>query len=285
MIELLYGDSMVIVNKIDGLFNTIYLKLTKIQFLSGNLLKILAMLIMFMDHFTKSFVMENYYYISGMFDMFGSQLYNTLKTYYWPIGSIAFPIFSFLLVEGFLHTKHLKKFFLFLFIFALISEIPFDLVFFKDEMGTLKTFPFYFEYQNVFFTLFLGLTTIWGISEFSKIAKKGLKEKIIASVLSVILIAVTSILAEKLMTDYGAYGVLLITAFYLTRKNRIYQIFSYIALFFIFRNFISFPQIVVSILILLYNGKRGKINIKYFGYIFYPAHLTVLYILSLIKFW
>ena len=274
---------MVIVNKINNIFGNIYNKLEKVQFLNGNMLKILAMFIMFIDHFTKSFVIYNFYSIIKLLNISYYDFYDLLKNIIWPIGSIAFPLFCFLLVEGFLHTKHLKKYLLLLFIFAIISEIPFDLAFYKDDMAV--SFPFYYDYQNVFFTLFLGLITIVGIDKLKKIYSNDIKERIIAIVLSSCLIAFTSIFAEKLMTDYGAYGVLLITAMYLTRKNRIYQILSYLALFFIFKHFLNFPQVIVSLLILLYNGNRGRLKIKYFGYIFYPAHLILLYILSLIKFW
>ena len=276
---------MTIPYRINNLLGKINFKISKIQFLNGNTLKILAMIIMFMDHFTKSFVIYNYSHIVNILSIPTYKLYDDLKTIYWPIGSIAFPLFCFLLVEGFLHTKHLKKYFLLMFLFALISEIPFDISMFKLEMDALKSFPFYLEYQNVFFTLFLGLTTICGISKISEKFSGGFREKGISLLLNGTLIFTTSMLAEKLMCDYGAYGVLLITGLYITRSNRIYQILTYILLFFIFEHFLNFPQLIVSLLILLYNGKRGKLKIKYFGYIFYPAHLTLLYILSIIKFW
>lgn len=241
------------------------------------------MLIMFMDHFTKSFVMYNYGKIIALLNMSYYELYDLLKNIIWPIGSIAFPIFCFLLVEGFIHTKHLKKYFLLLFIFAFISEIPFDLAFFKRKMITAASMPFYLNYQNVFFTLFLGLTTIWGINKINKYFIGGVVDKVFGHIFSFLLIATTSIFAERLMCDYGAYGVLLITALYLTRSNRIYQVLSYVILFFLFEHYLNFPQLIIPIILLLYNGKRGKLKLKYFGYIFYPAHLTILYILSLIK--
>lgn len=276
---------MIVFNKINELFNKLYTLSFRIQFLNGNCLKIIAMLIMLMDHFTKSFFIYNFNNICDVLNISTYMMYEKLKLIYWPIGSIAFPLFCFLLVEGFLHTKHLKKYFLLMFLFALISEIPFDYAFFIREMKAADTIPFYFEYQNVFFTLLLGLTTIWGISKIHEKFNVGLREKIISLLLNGTLIFTTSMFAEKLMCDYGAYGVLLITGFYLTRTNRIYQILFYVLLFLIFKHFLNFPQLIVSLLILLYNGKRGKHKIKYFGYIFYPAHLTLLYILSIIKFW
>ena len=283
MIKFIYGENMRIINKVNTLFNIISSKITMIQFLNGNILKIIAMLIMFIDHFTKSFVIYNYNNIINILGMSYYELYDLLKKIIWPIGSIAFPIYYFLIVEGFIHTKHLKKYFLLLFLFAIISEIPFDLVFFKNEMQSMNSTPIYLEYQNVFFTLLLGLTTIWGISKINKYFSNRVINRIFCYAFSGLLITATSIFAEKLMCDYGAYGVLLITILYLTRTNRIYQVISYVLLFFLFKHYLNFPQLIIPILMLLYNGKRGKLKLKYFGYIFYPAHLTLLYILSLIK--
>ena len=282
MIKFIYGESMRIINKVNTLFNIISSKITIIQFLNGNILKIIAMLIMFIDHFTKSFVIYNYNNIINILGMSYYELYDLLKKIIWPIGSIAFPIYCFLIVEGFIHTKHLKKYFLLLFLFAIISEIPFDL-FFKNEMQAMNSTPIYLEYQNVFFTLFLGLITIWGISKINKYFSSGVINRIFCYAFSGLLITATSIFAEKFMCDYGAYGVLLITILYLTRANRIYQVISYVLLFFLFEHYLNFPQLIIPILMLLYNGKRGELKLKYFGYIFYPAHLTLLYILFLIK--
>lgn len=75
------------------------------------------------------------------------------------IGRPAFPVFCFFIVEGFCHTRNVKNYAVRLGIFALISEVPFDLAIF----GT----PFHWGHQNVFFTLFLGLLLIWYLRDVS----------------------------------------------------------------------------------------------------------------------
>ena len=113
-------------------------------------IKVAAIITMFIDHFAavflerqlvnpnKAFVSgPEYYYAIGDID-------NIMRG----IGRIAFPLFIFLLVQGFMHTHNKYKYALRLGIFALISEIPFDMAF--------KNKTFDFGYQNVFFTLFLG---------------------------------------------------------------------------------------------------------------------------------
>ena len=70
-------------------------------------------------------------------------------------GRLAFPIFCFLLVEGFVHTHDVKKYVRRLFLFALISEVPFDLAFFRT--------PFALDHQNVYWTLALGVLAMAGV--------------------------------------------------------------------------------------------------------------------------
>lgn len=181
------------------------------------------------------------------------------------IGRVAFPIFCFLLVEGFVHTGNIWKYQLRLWIFALVSEIPFDLAVFG--------MPLEFSYQNVFFTLGIGLMTITAIKRFaepitSSMAKRYLKTFAIA--------AVGCFIAHLLNTDYGAFGILAIVVFYELRDDKKLQTLLSAFMFVIH----EIPTVAFGFIpIYFYNGERG-LRIKYFFYIFYPAHLLVLYFIS-----
>ncbi len=117
--------------------------------ITGNTLKIIAIVTMLIDHIGVA-IFEN-----GMLKYQDNSLawVSIANLVLRTIGRIAFPIFCFLLVEGFFHTRDIKKYGTRLFLFALISEIPFDLAVFDTW--------FYPGYQNVYFTLFIGLWVIY----------------------------------------------------------------------------------------------------------------------------
>lgn len=174
------------------------------------------------------------------------------------IGRISFPIFAFLIVEGFMHTRDVKRYIVRLAAFALISEIPFDLAFF----GNLA-----WKHQNVLITFILAILAMYVDKKYKRVAGIGA-----AIVLSKV--------ADLIHSDYGMFGVIVVMVFYwnysyftgrmlagvgaLTLLVKRYQIFDVLAM----------------IPIALYNGKRG-INIKYFFYIFYPGHLLILYLVHM----
>lgn len=185
------------------------------------------------------------------------------------IGRLAFPIFAFQITEGYIHTKSLKKYFIRLIIFAIISQLPFML--FSNTFGASFSL-------NIFFTLSLGLLAIY------------LYNKISNKFLGVFFGILISIIASLLHTDYGAFGVLIIMIFYIFKDKKVLMTTAYTficILYFldklILTNFsiICILLLVATILsiifILLYNGKQGK-KFKYFFYIYYPLHLLLLYL-------
>ena len=187
------------------------------------------------------------------------------------IGRIAFPIFCFLLIEVLFHTRSRWKYLFRLGLFAVISEIPFDLAFHGKWWD-------YAGGQNVFFTLLIGLAACATWEWLTNGNDPNCHPQFgLAAMLFAIGTVVT---AEWLDTDYGGLGVLLILVMYLLRERPFARdLLSFGVLYLMFRisgshwievfGALSFP------LFHLYNGQRGRQN-KYFFYIFYPAHLLLL---------
>lgn len=128
----------------------------KQQGISGYWLKVIAVISMLIDH-TSAVILEQ---IPGLENpAFLMRI----------IGRLAFPIYCFLLVEGFYHTRSRAKYAGRLFLFALISEVPFDLAFSRRMWD--------FSSNNVFFTLLFGLLVIWGVEGIKQKCGGCLREK------------------------------------------------------------------------------------------------------------
>ncbi len=228
------------------------------RILSAGSLKIIAIVTMFIDHFAAGVYAG--LYREGFLAEYGLEKYaDTIYTFCRNIGRFAFPVFCFLLVEGFFYTKSRAKYLRNLVVFALVSEVPFDLLLY-GKIG--------FEAQNVFFTLAIALGMIWGIT---KIKEKWNKEPVISIFLQGSIILAGCVSALLLNTDYSYYGIVLVAIFYYYRSSRFLAcLVGYVWFFF---EPWCFPAFIA---LLFYNGKRG-ISIKYFFYAFYPAHLLLLY--------
>ena len=232
-------------------------------------LKIIALITMFCDHFGDAFL--------GHFSFLNL------------IGRIAFPIFAFQISEGFIHTKNIKKYFIRLFLFALISQLPFYLF-------SMKVFGTTTLSLNVFFTLILGLLSIYLYDKITKLFEKS-KEKnaskkaYIYSLCAFFIVILLGSLADILHTDYGFWGVLVVFMFYILKNNKIiltivfglFCILKYLSPlietnFNILYIFITLFTFIPIIFIDLYNGKQGY-KIRYLLYIFYPVHLLLLYLI------
>lgn len=175
------------------------------------------------------------------------------------IGRISFPIFCFLLVEGFFHTKDIWKYMIRLGIFAAVSEIPYDITFFGR--------PLEFTHQNVFFTLLLGVILMYVLE---KEAERPVK------VIELLLVMWLSLV---LRTDYSFKGILLIFIFYILR-GRLWPMLSAAGIWnFLWNRSVQWYGVFSLIPIAMYNGERGP-GMKYFFYVFYPAHLLILFILK-----
>ena len=200
------------------------------------------------------------------------------------VGRLAFPIFAFMLVEGYFHTRSVKKYILRMLVFALISEIPFNLM----VGGGL----FYPVHQNVLWTFLIAMVMIHWNEKAKATGKHWLW----------ILVAVGTMLLGSLiglltMVDYYHAGVLMVLVFYFFRGRGWWHKVAQLVLlwwinaevlggigyeltllgqsFFLARQ--SFA-VLALIPIWLYRGKQGY-HSKWFQYLcygFYPAHLLLL---------
>lgn len=174
------------------------------------------------------------------------------------IGRIAFPIYCFLLVEGFYHTRSPVNYLTRLCGFALLSELPFDLAFFHTTLDL--------QHQNVFITLALGLVSIFCLEEMN------------TQKLYVIPLVLTWVAAWLVQCDYGLGGVLLIGMFYKTREMPLIRLLLCALILYSFGT-LELYGLIAMIPISLYNGKRG-IPAKMVFYWYYPVHLLILFGIS-----
>jgi len=177
------------------------------------------------------------------------------------VGRISFPIFCFLLVEGFFYTRNVKKYMLRLGMFALLSEIPYDLAFREEYLE--------FTRQNVFFTLCIGVAMMYAVSQTNNQTIK----------VTYVLLAMWA--AQFVASDYGYKGILLIAIYYFCRENLIAKITLGSFWNFIWNESIQGYGAISSVFIGLYNGQKGK-SMKYIFYVFYPVHLLILHVISVI---
>ena len=175
------------------------------------------------------------------------------------LGRIAFPIFCFLIVEGFFHTHDVRRYMGRLGVFALISEIPYDLAF--------RGVPLEYAHQNVFFTLLIG------------IGMMVLLERNREWPVKAVILLFAMWLAVLIRSDYNFRGILLIFVFYIFHESRWLAMTAGGFWNFLYQGVIQKYGVLSVLPLALYNGERGR-KMKYFFYIFYPAHLLLLYGIS-----
>ena len=225
-------------------------------------LRLLAMILMLLDHLWATVIPGNNW-----------------MTY---VGRMAMPIFAFQIAEGYCHTSNVKKYRNRLLLFALLSEIPFDLV-----MGGGVFFPYH---QNVMFTLLLGL---WACAALDKAKRKrtvgGWLKGSLAALAACLIGLVT-------LVDYGFMGIAMVILFFLLRDFPLAKAAQLIAMVLLNIVFfegqslilplggqeIFFPvqgfAVLALIPIWLYNGEKGSGGkaAQYAAYAFYPLHLLAI---------
>ncbi len=222
--------------------------------ISSSTLKMIAIITMLIDHTAATIVstLRWHYYASASPDVLS--ILTNLNFYMRRIGRLAFPIFCYMIVEGYFHTRNVKKYALRLFVFALISEFPFDYALHHTQSLMTK--------QNVYWTLLIGLLVIWAVDEL-------LRGYTAAQFL---IMCFGMVLAYFMRTDYSFRGVFLIESLYILKFSRPLQLLGGAAYM---ENYEKMPTPLAFLLIWLYNGKKGR-SMKYFFYLFYPVHLLIL---------
>lgn len=231
--------------------------------LSSTVLRFIAMVFMLLDHMWATVIPGNNW-----------------MTY---VGRMALPIFVFLIAEGYAHTRNVKNYKKRLFLFGLISEIPFNLM----VSGSV----FFIFHQNVMFTLLLGLFAIEAVERMKKNPVSGNLIK------NVFILMGLAILATILFVDYNIMGVVMVVLFHVTRKSKLGKLWQFIGMFFlniVWHKGMMLPVTVGALqfefstqgfamfallFIWFYNGRKGYSNkvVQYFGYAFYPLHMILLY--------
>ena len=199
------------------------------------------------------------------------------------IGRLAFPIYAFMIVEGYFHTKDIKKYVGRLLLFAVISEIPFNLA-----MGSRILYPIH---QNVLWGFLLAIGLIhWN----EKAKEKQLWKRILVGIATVCIGYLGGIIT---FVDFYHAGILMVLSFYFFRGKKwwcyVGQLFC---LWYINIEMLGGYSYEVDILgkthfiarqgfallalipIWLYRGKQGYHNkvLQYSYYAFYPLHLLIL---------
>lgn len=213
-----------------------------------NFLKITALLTMLIDHMGCIFLMER-----------GDIMYKAFRA----VGRISFPVICFLLVEGFIHTHSRKKYMLNLLVFAVLSEIPYDLAFGHKFIDVSE--------QNVMWTLLLGVVMMCFIEKWEY-----------NFTLKMLVVLIAGFAAVLLKTDYSIWGILQIAIFYMQRNDRKNALWLTCFLMFVQGKMQSFGVLAIPF-IMAYDDTKNDVKMpKYFFYAFYPLHILALWGISLL---
>ena len=199
-------------------------------------------------------------------------------------GRVAFPIFAFMAVEGYFHTRSFKKYILRMLLFAVLSEIPFDLMY----GGTW----FYPVHQNVLWTFLLGLLGVWLMEQ---VRKKG--KTWMYLLVCVLVVPAGLVLGTLCMVDYYGVGILTVFVFYFLHGRKWWCFLGQLAALYwlnvellgglmypvqLFGMEFELCQQGLALLALipiwLYRGRQGYHSkpFQYLCYAFYPVHMLLL---------
>ena len=226
-----------------------------IRFLDGTMLKIIAMVSMAFDH------------VGDMF--FPDIMWMRM------VGRLAMPIFAFCITEGYIHTRNRNKYLLRMGIFALVSEVPFDLAF----EGNINL-----SHQNIMLSFFISIVALmlFDLIRGSKNEIKG-RYSVWRTMLGALAVVAMAVVAMLVKADYTMFAVASVFLFYVFKDvNHYVRPIPGIAFLALTRTVGYYCSTGLSIIpLLLYNGKKGK-GLKWLFYAFYPGHLLLLHLLKLL---
>ena len=190
------------------------------------------------------------------------------------VGRIAFPIYCFLLAEGAAYTRNPRKYGARLAVGALLSELPFELLFY----GGLTL-----AHSSVMVTLLLGFVAIESMKKWPRMWP--------------LVFLACAFLAEMAGSDYGGLGVMLVVFFALTReRSKVLQTVGVAIICWMIGGYgwqvgpVYVPMEIVGVVamlpICLYNGRKATHNkaVQWAFYMFYPVHLSILLLIAVIKY-
>lgn len=223
--------------------------------INGAHLKYIAFASMFIDHFNKAIITPF---------LTGSGPLTIISSIFDILGRIAFPLFAFMVVEGFFKTKSRWKYLRNLLAFAIISEIPYDMF---QSAVFVNTWS-----QNILWGLGLGLFTIMVIDKL----KDYIKQRPLWIFVSILIVALSSLGSMLISSDYEYYAIIIIYIYYIFYNKRLLASgLSYLVIIKEIYAILGFATV------LLYNGEKGKQN-KIFNYLFYPVHLLIFGIIRMV---
>lgn len=259
--------------------------------ISASVLKNIAYIAMILDH-TGYLLVSQYYYSKGL-NPANMPLYSILRS----IGRLAFPIFIFLLVEGYYKTKNKLNYIIRLLVFAVISEIPYNLVCSLKVINTLD--------KNVMFDLAICFALIWGIDACCNYFKERI---VLKNVVNVLIIVGATALEVALGTDYYIMSIAVTLCFYLFRNDysKLWVglfiglfIAAFLHFYLVFVPLFGWNLLehgllgtvisgssteMIAVLSLFpiswYNGKKGHQAPKFVYYLIYPAQFLILYAIT-----
>lgn len=202
-------------------------------------------------------------------------------------GRLAFPIFAFLLVEGYCHTRNVRRYWLRLLLFAILSEVPFDLL----AYGVV----FYPFHQNVLWTFLITLPLLRLLEQ-----AKYQTRRWGTLLMGVLAVSLGYVLGYLFMVDYYGEGVQMVLALYLFRGSRWWQRLGQLACLWYCNSVLGglgweltllgrevfFPVQLLAVLALpivwCYRGQQGHHSkaFRWLCYGFYPGHMILLWLLT-----